>query len=63
MISIFTFFCLAQVSNLFDELVDVVKEAASSFYWQGVRYKVFPNRSFIMDESLNKYGIYCQILN
>lgn len=56
-IKIFSLLCLVQVMNWLDEFVEALEESQRAFTWQGVRFSILPNRSFIIDESLRMYGI------
>jgi len=56
-ITIFSLLCLVQVMNWLDEAVESFHASQRTFYWRGQRFSILPNRSFIMDESLNSYGI------
>lgn len=56
-ISIFSFFCLVQVRSWFDEIIDSYNDRKNSFTWGGLRYSIMPNRAFIVDQSLEQYGI------
>lgn len=56
-IKIFSLLCLVQVMSCLDEAEESFTAGQRTFYWQGHRFSILPNRSFIMDESLKKYGI------
>lgn len=62
----FSLLCLFQVRCWFEEMVERVTEKARFFYWMGERFTIMPNRSFIIDKSLEAYGVpanYQQRLN
>ncbi len=56
-IKIFSLLCLVQVMNWLDEAVESFNIRQRTFNWQGQRFSILPNRSFIINESLKKYGI------
>jgi len=56
-ITIFSLLCLNQVMHWLDEVLDFFEADQRAFNWQGQRFSILPNRSFIMDESLNRYCI------
>ncbi len=56
-ITIFSLLCLVQVMNWLDEAVESFEAGQRTFNWRGQRFSILPNRSFIMDESLKRYGI------
>lgn len=57
-IAIFSFFCLVQVRSWFEEIIESFNVARNNFVFMGQRFFVLPNRSFIIDESLNVYGLH-----
>jgi len=56
-IRIFTLLCLVQVMNWLDEALEYFKLSQRMFVWQGQRFSILPNRSFILDNSLSLYDI------
>jgi len=56
-IHVFSLFCLFQVRTWFEEIIESLEARKNSFIFQGQRYAVLPNRSFIVDQSLNIYGL------
>ncbi len=40
-----------------EQMIESFQENQTSFNFQGNRFHILPNRSFVVDESLAQYGI------
>lgn len=56
-IVIFSLLCLFQVRTWFEEIVESFNAGQTSFFLEGRRFTLLPNRSFIIDDSLKTYGL------
>jgi hypothetical protein len=56
-IIIFSLLCLFQVRAWFEEVIASFNTGQNSFFLEGHRFILLPNRSFIVDESLKTYGL------
>ena len=56
-IAIFSSFCLIQVMSWFEAIINSFSSDSITFFFNGQQFTLLPNRSFVVDESLNKYGL------
>ena len=56
-VAIFSSFCLIQVMSWFEAIINSFSSEVNTFFFNGQQFTLLPNRSFVVDVSLKKYGL------